>query len=283
MNEQLLLETVKGIRIELQNLLQNSVLPFVAAPSEMPTPAPTDTSTPPDTAPLPQCPCISGGGTRIANLNMTDPNQQCPPKWALITSPVRTCGRTSTGSNTCDSVTFPVNGASYSRVCGRVRAYQVGQPNGFYGYSQGRRSSIDNDYVVGISITHGSSTPRQHVWTFAAAFYENYNGRFPYICPCTNTRNRNAVNFQIPPFVDNDYFCDTGAETNPSGTEFFPDDPLWDGEGCGPTSTCCELNNPPWFCKQLPAPTSDDIEVRICANNGIRNENIAIEQIEIYV
>ena len=38
---------------------------------------------------------------------------------------------------------------------------------------------------------------------------------------------------------------------------YYPDnDPLWDGEGCGPTSICCDFNNPPWFCKTLPQPTS---------------------------
>ena len=250
------------------------------APTDMPTLAPTDTPTPTDMDPLPQCPCISGGGTRIANLDMTDPNQQCPPAWTLITSPVRTCGRTSTGSNTCDSVIFPVNGATYSRVCGRVRAYQVGEPDAFWGYSV-NQESIDDSYVAGISIPHGS-TARQHVWSFAAAWSEAWNGGGPIICRCTNTANQHSPTFPIPPFVGNDYFCETAATDEVTGLDFFPD-PLWDGEGCGPTSTCCELNNPPWFCKQLPAPTSDDIEVRICLVEGIGNEDIAIEQIEIYI
>ena len=29
-------------------------------------------------------------------------------------------------------------------------------------------------------------------------------------------------------------------------------DPLWDGEGCDETNTCCDFNSPPWFCKDLP-------------------------------
>ena len=87
----------------------------------------------------------------------------------------------------------------------------------------------------------------------------------------------------IPHFIGNDYFCETGTETFPSGGEFYSDDPLRDGEGCGPTSTCCELGNPPWFCKLLPAPTSDDIEVKICCLDSIDGANIAIEQIEMYI
>ena len=41
---------------------------------------------------------------------------------------------------------------------------------------------------------------------------------------------------------------------------------LWDGHGYTVSSTCytCEFNNPPWFCKQLPKPTTEDIEIRIC-------------------
>ena len=83
-------------------------------------------------------------------------------------------------------------------------------------------------------------------------------------CPCTDT----DWPLEVPESVGDDYFCDTG---NP-GPEFtsntvYTDDPLWDGEGCGPTSTCCEFNNPPWFCTTLPQPTTDNIEVRICLNN----------------
>ena len=41
------------------------------------------------------------------------------------------------------------------------------------------------------------------------------------------------------------YFCETGVPPGQrynSGT-FRPNDPLWDGQGCGPTSTCCTFNN----------------------------------------
>ena len=130
LNDQLRQETTQNITNDIRNLLQNSVLPLLDAPTETPTSvttfATTEITTPVTTTEtptphlLPQCPCISGGGTRIANLDMTDPYQQCPPEWTLITSPVRTCGRTTTGSNSCDSVIFPVNGTTYSRVCGRV-------------------------------------------------------------------------------------------------------------------------------------------------------------------
>ena len=65
-------------------------------------------------------------------------------------------------------------------------------------------------------------------------------------------------------------------------TIFYPE-PLWDGDGCGPTSTCCEFNNPPYFCKQLPEATTDDIEVRICASESLDLEDTLIDLVEVFV
>ena len=67
------------------------------------------------------------------------------------------------------------------------------------------------------------------------------------------------------------------------GTQIYPDDPLWDGAGCGPDNTCCSLNNPPWFLKQLPSTTTDDIEMRMCFDQPSVDEDIPIEIIELYV
>ena len=74
-----------------------------------------------------RCPCGGPGQwRRIAHLNMSDSNQQCPSNWRLITAPVRGCGR----PTTCNSVAFPSNG-SYSRVCGRINAIQKGTTSAF--------------------------------------------------------------------------------------------------------------------------------------------------------
>ncbi len=66
---------------------------------------------------------------------------------------------------------------------------------------------------------------------------------------------------------------------------FYAADPLWDGQDCGPTSTCCIFNNPPWFCKQLPQPTNTDLEVRLCSLDRACAiiDNTPVELIEIYV
>ena len=65
--------------------------------------------------------------------------------------------------------------------------------------------------------------------------------------------------------------------------QWYYADPLWDGSGCGPTSSCCGFNNPPRFCKQLPQPTTDEIEMRVCVDVPTSNEDVALETVEIYV
>ncbi len=87
------------------------------------------------------CSCGGPGWTRLAYLDMSDTNQQCPSNWRLTTSPVRGCGRSSNGYHTCDSMIYPVSGRTYSSVCGRINAYQrEGSSNGFFNYHFGFHS-----------------------------------------------------------------------------------------------------------------------------------------------
>jgi len=120
---------------------------------------------------------------------------------------------------------------------------------------------VDGNYVEGVSITHGH--PRRHIWTFAAATDEAHpDGNR---CPCSMTDT--TYTGVVPPFLGNDYFCDSAVH-NSWQERLYPNDPLWDGRGCGPTISCCSFNSPPWFCKELPQPTTDDIEVRVCTPSG---------------
>ena len=82
--------------------------------------------------------------------------------------------------------------------------------------------------------------------------------------------------------MGDDYFCDTGGSGRYAYT-FYSDDPLWDGAGCGPYNSCCSFNNPPWFYKQLPQPTTDDIEMRVCKSDAFIREDISIEMFDIYI
>ena len=213
----------------------------------------------------------TGGWRRVVYLDMTDPSTTCPSDWQLTGHSKRTCGRTSTG-RTCDSVTFPVSGGEYSRVCGRIKAYQYGYTDAFEAYHDGNVTTIDGAYVGGVSLTHG--TPRRHIWTFAAGITEAEPTRSD-ACPCDA-----SITIHVPPFVDNDYFCESGV--NAGGWDgFHTNDPLWDGQNCISRSTCCSFNTPPYFVKQLPTSTTDSIEARLCQLDG--GEDSPIELIELYV
>ena len=119
-------------------------------------------------------------------------------------------------------------------------------------------SQIDTYYVDGVILTHGSS-PRRHIWIFACADSEDDQDRFNK-CPCTNAAITTRVS-PPPSFVGNDYFYDTAALTGFSHGTFYNGDQLYDGTGCGTNSTCCSFNSPPWFYKQLPQVTTDDIYI----------------------
>ena len=224
------------------------------------------------------CKGVGGGWMRVASVDMTDSSNNCPSGLRTLTEPRRLCAKNINGAG-CSSAVLPVEGVQYSRVCGKIIGYQQKSTDAFYAYIRYGQTTIDSYYVDGISLTHGSS-PRQHIWTFAAALHEyNNSGSQDGICPCINTRNTNPP--AVPPFVGHDYFCDTGSE-NQYQFIFYGDDPLWDGEGCGEFNTCCSLNDPPWFMKEI-SPTTDDIEMRLCADQGRNDEDINFETLEIYV
>ena len=221
------------------------------------------------------CGDITGGWMRVTELDMTDSNTQCPSGLRQQThSNIRTCTRSS-NSRGCSSVTLFTNSLEFSKVCGKIKAYQSGSTDAFGYYNP---VNIESYYVDGVSLTHGR--PRQHIWTFVSALDET---TIPPTskCPCTN---KNIANSATPPpaFVGNDYFCDTGS-INQFDYIFYSSNPLWDGAGCGSSDTCCSFNNPPWFYKQLSQPTTDDIEMRVCRNENSNNEDVAIENINIYI
>ena len=209
------------------------------------------------------CGGVTGGWRRVAELDMTNSSHQCPSSLQQRTdSNKRTCGIPSIG---CFSVTFSTATLEYSKVCGKITAYQYGLPDAFesrFGFE-------------GVRLTN----PTQHIWTFVAA-YDEVSSLPGNNCPCTNTNTASQAR-QPPAFVGNDYFCDTGSNATAALGMFYGDDPLWDGAGCGPLNTCCSFNNPPWFYKQLPQPTTSDIDMTLC--RSYTDEDIAIETVEIYV
>ena len=224
--------------------------------------------------------CGGPGWRRVGYLNMTDPSQSCPSELALKTySPgLRSCGRATNNAAVCWSTFYNTGGSPYGKVCGRIRGYQFGVAAAFYG-DYNRQQDINGYYVDGVSLTHGDSNSRTHIWTFAAGLSETYDGsNTDHFCRC--------VTEQAPPppsFVGNNYFCESGLNTAYTGAPFilYPDDPLWDGQNC--VSDCCQFNTPPYFTRTLPAPTSDDIELRICLVNSGSVSDLPIDQVELHV
>ena len=137
---------------------------------------------------------------RVADINMTRDKENCPTGFRDVTSSGKSmCG--GQGSR-CVSTSFTSHGVEYSRVCGRIIGYQFGRPNAFDQYYN-TEASIDTYFLDGIVLTYGS--PRHHIWSFTAALNEYKSDGSG--CPCTSASSFTGT---IPPYVGNDYFCDSG-------------------------------------------------------------------------
>ncbi len=77
------------------------------------------------------CGNITGRWMRVAELDMTDNNTQCPSSLTEnIYSNIRTCVFNSEQVS-CLSVTLPTDNVRFSRICGKIRAYQFGSTDAF--------------------------------------------------------------------------------------------------------------------------------------------------------
>ena len=159
------------------------------------------------------------------------------------------------------------------KVCGRVRAYQFRSPDAFEHCLA--PCTIDKPYVDGVSITH--SSPRKHVWTYAAGLWESNTDTST--CPCT------GGGASPPAFVGSDYYCESAISAGSwKPPVLYSNDPLWDGQDCnGLERTCCDPPNLPWFCKKLPEPTTEDLEFRICGDQAVADEDVPIDLAELYI
>ena len=165
----------------------------------------------------------------------------------------------------------------YSRVCGRALANRWCRNFAFLGYHSGRQG-VDSHYVDGLSLTHGAPGSRQHIWTFASGFLTgSHRSSHPnYKCPCDND---NA--YPSPPFVGNDYFCESVGSS--WADVFYSNATLWDWQVCEGGGACCRFNNPPWFTKNLANSTTEDIELRLCLWLSSQHADIALELLELFV
>ena len=216
------------------------------------------------------CGDITGGWMRVAHIDMTDVNNTCPQGLSYtVESNTRMCASNIIPG--CTSITFSSNRVPYTKVCGRARGYQQGPTEEFSGYHAGGQS-LEGYYVEGLSVTH--STPRNHVWTFAAGITKDI-ASYSYPCPCAEFHH-----LAEPPFVGEKYFCESGNSGPFEWYEWYLDDPLWDSQGCT-NGTCCDRGGP-WFSTTLSQEVSDDIEVRWCHTHSA-GRNFGVDQLEIFL
>jgi len=119
-------------------------------------------------------------------------------------------------------------------------------------------------------------SPRKHVWTYVAGCSDSSNHTTSN-CPCA------AVPGPAPPaFVGEHYYCEAGNNEK-AGTNDI-NDPLWDGAGCfHAKNTCCNIVGLPWFIREFPTMQHEDIEVRICTDEGYGNERVIVDRLQLYV
>ena len=216
-----------------------------------------------------------GGWTRLGYLNMSDPTQNCPSNLVQMNNSnnnIRICGRIESNSG-CSSVALSTNGIEYTQICGRVIGYQKGNTDAF-SFNKG----IDSTYLDGVSVTRGSES-REHIWSFVAGQTSSFSTNYNPNCPCNE-----GSTVQVPDFIGEHYYCESGNSSPQNNISKFYPDPLWDGKGClSVESPCCTSEDLPWFHRVYDAPSSSDIELRVCRSGSRKGEDVLIELYEIYV
>lgn len=219
------------------------------------------------------------GFVQVTDFDSSE-QHECPPS---LQSVENSCGRMLCGrgqvSPGCSSVYYSTFGISYSIVCGRVIGYQFSTPNAFLAHHYDPTISLDDAYLDGVSLTHGLFS-REHIWSFAAAVADLATDHSN--CPCSKL-NQSAT-LSVPSFVQQQYFCETGNHKQSESGKWFCEDPLWDGQGCGDENACCDhQSGGSWFCVDLGKTVTADIELRLCGNEDISNEDTALESVQLYI
>ena len=197
------------------------------------------------------------GWRQIAYLDMNNSHASNCTEGFVSRNDPSACVRGSCSPG-CSSVIYHNhNFTTYSKVIGRVRAIPYHSPDGFakYGNDRPHFPTLDQNYVDGVSITHG--TPRQHIWT--VTFSSNH------IALNCSTCFRNK-----PSFVSNHYSCEE-LLVNCSTVQ------------CRIAGQRQCVANEEFFYRDLPHATIDDLEVRVCRDETRGNEDISISFLEIYV
>ena len=233
--------------------------------------------------------CLEKGWTRVAYINMNEPDTKCPPGFVKrqynnnnITKEL--CANTFSskkGEVTCDSTVFNTFGLTYSKVCGRVYGYQHGNGLAFLpGEFPNPPPKLTDGYITGVSITKHE----KHIWTFASAkgeILENFEDGY---CPCS---------FAEAPqqYIGESYTCESGrTHFLEKDKTIYLKDKLWDRSQCrDEEQECCDDNQLPGFIRTLDDTNQGDIELRLCGKKPVCNDDdctyceTPLELIELYI
>ena len=220
-----------------------------------------------------------GGWTRVASVNMSIPGSSCPPGLVQYNiSNISLCWINDNYTG-CNSAFFSNCGLDYTKVCGRVRGYQYGNPHAFNCYINNANCFNSEIRTYGVTLTYGNN-PRKHTWTYAGGYKEQgIDSRF---CPCNN--GSPYMNYTIP-FVGNDYYCESGNNIY-IYDKLYSNDPLWDGRDCpGDEAACCTSPKQPWFVKTLNEKVNDNIELIACGYDfgGNNFGGTPFDLVELYI
>ena len=219
---------------------------------------------------------VKGGWMRVTSLDMTNASQSCPDQFkSENTGGKRLCVKKfRTG---CSSQVYSTGGVEYAEVCGKARGYAYGSPD-TAPYPAGVSRSIEEAYTDGVSITHGSN-PRKHIFTYMGGYTEYTQTPHEHRCPCA----AKGVPLKYNHFIGNNFYCESGNPNRLWEKKWYLNDSLWDGAGCPTGNSCCSNSGLPYFHRTLPRVTTDNIEVRLCADQPRPDEDIGLEQLELYV
>ena len=200
------------------------------------------------------CNGISGQWRRVAYLDTSQTNIECPGSLQSTTNPP-SC-RIFANSAICSSVLFSSGGLPYSQVCGRIYRRCSGTPDAFDIVFPGDRPpspTIDDNYVDGISISYGMN-PRNHVWTLATT------------TPQLNRDGCISCNYLVPGFIGSDYSCQIVTDCSVQDWNDYR-----------------QCNGTKIFYRNLTQTTTLDLEMRLCRDQARSDEDISISFIEIFV
>ena len=231
-----------------------------------------------------ECGGHKGGWMRVAQFDTTN-GDTCPGDWINNANYNSLC--TGTGGAGCYSANFSIP-YSYNKICGKVKGFQKGSTDGFYphAFSLGltpsylyvpvtNSSTVNGVYVDGVSITLGD--PRKHAWTYVMGLSDDFVYEFAN-CPCA----RHSA-LEVPVFIGNNYYCESGNTGEFDFSTLYTEDPLWDGKQCLPENSCCDRTGQPWFFYQLPINEKEHLEVRICQDQVEGDEAVTVEQLQLFI